>query len=142
MISRRTCMKLTIGSVSVAMTSPSIALHIANESKLSSIAVFNENSTAGRQMAANLVSRGGEAFPVGQSLDPARKAELFRRLQRQPSLVVGFTDEVTAFELQMAANDAFHHRLSPDQFQVEGSREDGRIAWAMAPITELSNQEA
>ena len=142
MITRRAWMQLTIGSISVAMTSPSIAKHIAGESKLNSIAVFNENSAAGRELAADVVSRGGEAFPVAGVLDPARKMELFRRLKQQPSLVIGFTDEISAFELQMAANDAFHHRLPAEQFLVEGSGEDGRVAWAMAPVTEVSNQEA
>ena len=59
-------------------------------------------------------------------------------LQR-PSLVVGLTDPVSAFELRMAANDAFHFRLPDEQFVVEGSTEGSLVAWAVAPVAEITS---
>lgn len=138
MINRRTCIKLGIGSISVALASPSIARQLTGYGQLHTIAVFNEDSAVGRALADEIVQRGGEAFPIAAVVDPMRKTALFRQLQKQPSLVIGLTDEVSAFELQMAASDAFHFKLPDEQFSIDGHSEGDRVAWAVAPVAELN----
>lgn len=141
MISRRTCLKLGIGTLSVAFASPSVARYLTSNGQLHTFAVFNEDSSEGRALAQEIVQRGGEAFPIAKVVDPARKTALFRQLQKQPSLVIGWTDAVSAFELQMAAGDAFHFKLPNEQFSIEGYNEGGRVAWAVAPVAELNPAE-
>ena len=137
MTSRRTFMKIGVGSLSVALTLPGISAHASDSRSLHPIIVFNENDAESAEFARSALARGGEPFPIGQILEPARKAQLYRRLLRRPSLVIGLTDPVSAFELRMAANDAFHFDLPGEQFAIEGNAEGSLVAWAMAPVAEI-----
>ena len=135
--SRRTFMKVGVGSISIGFAAPTLAKFFSESGSLKSLVVFHEGSAEGREFAQKFIDKGGEAFPIGDVLDPARKTQLFHRLLDSPALVVGLTNEVSAFELQMAANDAFHFKLPEDQIVVEGSGNDSLIAWAAAPVVEL-----
>ncbi len=139
MHNRRTFLKVGAGSLSVALTLPGLSAHAADARDQASIVVLSENEPDSVAFARGALARGSEAFPIGQMLDPGRKAQLYRRLLERPSLVIGLTDPVSAFELQMAANDAFHFRLSDEQLSEAGNADGSLVAWAVAPVAELTS---
>ncbi len=52
-------------------------------------------------------------------------------------MVVGLTDQRTAFELQMAAGDAFHFKVPEERFKIDKGGDGNLVAWAVAPIAEI-----
>lgn len=137
MTTRREFVKLSLGALSVSMAWPVLARATADAKELRTLVIFNQNAPEGHAFFKQLLDDGGELFPISDLLDPARKNQLFQELRKRPSMVVGLTDPGTAFELQMAASDAFHFKVPDDRFVVEGQQNEPLIAWAVAPINEI-----
>lgn len=136
-MNRRAFVKMGIGSVSASLIWPVLAQGKSGAELLNTVVVYHENAPEGTAFFGELLDRGAEPFPIGGILDPARKNQLYRRLQERPSLVMGLTDQVSAFELQMAAGDAFHFKVPEDQVSIQNRGDGSLVAWAVAPIAEI-----
>ena len=126
-----------IGSVSASLVWPMLVHGKPGAEPLSTIVVYHESAPEATAFFRKLLDGGAEPFPIGGTLDPARKNQLYRRLLERPSLVMGLTDPVSAFELQMAAGDAFHYQVPEDQVSIENHGDGSLVAWAVAPIAEI-----
>ena len=142
MINRRTFVKLSASSVAATLVVPELAVGNLEAGSNRTLVVYHEDSTEALAFFEEVLSRGAEAFPISGELQPAGKQEFLRRLTKQPSMVVGLTDERTAFELRMAANDAFHFVVPDERFTVDRSEHDSLVAWAVAPIAEIRRGNA
>lgn len=137
MINRRTFVKLSAGSIAATMVLPALAIGRSESESVNTLIVYHENSEEALGFFEEVQSRGAEAFPISGELDPAAKQEFLRRLTRQPSMVIGLTNQQAAFELQMAAGDAFHFKVPDERFKVDQDGDGSLVAWAVAPIAEI-----
>ena len=136
-MNRRAFVKLGIGSVSASLVWPVLAQGKPGAELLDTVVVYHENAPEAAAFFGKLLDGGAQPFPISGTLDPARKNQLYRRLLERPSLVMGLTDPMSAFELQMAAGDAFHFRVPEDQVSIENQGDGSLVAWAVAPIAEI-----
>ena len=142
MMDRRTFIKLGVGSVVANLAWPVIALGKSHNERINTLVVYHEDSAEGLQFFKNVLEKGAEGFPINGILDPARKQQFFRRLTKEPTMVIGLTNSHSAFELQMAAGDAFHFNVPEEQFVVEKSGDGSLVPWAVAPIAEIRGGKA
>jgi len=141
MINRRTMLKMGAGSISASLAWPALASSGDEDRVFSGILVYHNNAPEGLAFFERALSLGGVAFPIAGELDPETKHRFYQRLVEQPTLVVGLTDQTSAFELQMAASDAFHFNVPKDRFTASGGDNDSLLAWAVAPVAELNGGE-
>ena len=142
MINRRTFVKLSAGSVAATMVVPALAIGKPESESIKTLIVYHEDSTEALAFFEKVLSRGAEVFKISGELEPADKQEFLRRLTRQPSTVIGLTDHRTAFELRMAANDAFHFTVPEERFRIDRNEDETLVAWAVAPIAEIREGNA
>lgn len=136
-MNRRAFVKMGIGSVSASLVWPMLAHGKPGAEPLSTVVVYHESAPEATAFFRKLLDKGAEPFPISGTLDPARKNQLYRLLLERPSLVMGLTDPMSAFELQMAAGDAFHYQVPEDQVSIENHGDGSLVAWAVAPIAEI-----
>ena len=137
MINRRTFVKLGAGSIAASLAWPAFGHGKAGTERLKTLVVYHENSMDGLLFFKDLLDKGAEAYPISSFLEPADKQQFLRRLAKAPAMVVGLTDQRSAFELQMAAGDAFHFNVPKEQFVVDQAGDGALVAWAVAPIAEI-----
>lgn len=137
MINRRTFVKFSAGSVAATMVVPALAIGKPESESIKTLIVYHENSVEAAGFFEEVLSRGAEAFPISGELDPAGKQKFLRRLAKQPAMVIGLTNQQAAFELQMAAGDAFHFKVPEERFKVDQGGDGSLVAWAVAPIAEI-----
>ena len=142
MITRRTFIKLSAGSVAASLAWPASVLGDSDSDGLKTLVVYHRHSKEGLSFFETVLDRGAEAYPISDVLDPAGKHRFLRRLAKEPALVVGLTNGHSAFELQMAAGDAFHFKVPKEQFVVEQDGDGLLVPWAVAPITEIRGGSA
>ena len=141
MINRRTFVKLSAGSMAATIALPALASEEAAAKSLKTLVVYHESSVEGLAFFEEVLARGAEAFPIIGELKPADKQKFFRRLAEQPAMVIGLTNQQAAFELQMAAGDAFHFKVRDERFKVDQGGDGSLVAWAVAPIEEIHEEE-
>lgn len=142
MINRRTFVKLSAGSIAATLVMPALAIGKSESESIKTLVVYHEDSAQSLGFFKDVISQGAEVFPISGELEPAGKQEFLRRLTQRPAMVVGLTDQRTAFELKMAAHDAFHFTVPDDRFRVDRSEDETLVAWAVAPIAEIREGNA
>ena len=140
-VNRRALLKMGVGSLTASLAWPAFAGNSVEQQVFNAVLVYHDNAPEGRAFFEQALAQGGEAFRIPGELDPVTKRRFYQRLVEQPTLVVGLTDPTSAFELQMAASDAFHFNVPKDRFTASGGDNDSLLAWAVAPVAELNGGE-
>ncbi|WP_428097822.1 hypothetical protein [Candidatus Rariloculus sp.] len=137
MIDRREILKLGTGSIFEMQSASLMARTVAGADALDRIVVVNDDYVEGRTFAREASTAGSEVIAITGTIEPRRRNELNRRLRTKPAIIVGLTTEENAFQLGMAASDAFHHQLTRESYTVETHCGDLLAAWAIGPVSEL-----